>query len=418
MSRAMTELSSFLRERKGRISHEDANKLGLKRIKKIDFSGNIHLDSVTDTKTDMILVKGGDLVISGINASKGAIAVYSEDEEALATIHYSSYEFDSDSISIEFLIWFFKSPEFINLLKTQVSGGIKTELKPKDILPLKIRLPSLSEQINIAKSLNGFQNNYLRVQSEISYQMTLIKKLRKAILDEAFKGELTTDWRLTQADEEQSVSLLEQIEVERADANLKKKQREKSELFMVSPEEMPFPIPKNWAWCRLGQIVSFSSGDGLTSAQMAGGEIPVFGGNGINGFHNKANIDSEQIVVGRVGANCGAVHKTPKRAWVTDNAFITTYSNSCLNTDFLFYLLKFLNLNQLSYDGSQPVISGKRVYPLPTPLPPLLEQVEIARKVSALMLMCDSIEIQIQDSGEISKGLYQSALQEAFLVVG
>jgi restriction endonuclease S subunit len=50
-------------------------------------------------------------------------------------------------------------------------------------------------------------------------------------------------------------------------------------------------------------------------------------------------------------------------------------------------------------------------------LPPLLEQVEIARKVSALMLVCDSIEIQIQDSEEISKGLYQSALQEAFLVV-
>jgi hypothetical protein len=38
----------------------------------------------------MILVKKGDLVISGINVEKGAFAVYKGEENILVTIHYSS----------------------------------------------------------------------------------------------------------------------------------------------------------------------------------------------------------------------------------------------------------------------------------------------------------------------------------------
>ena len=55
--------------------------------------------------------------------------------------HISSY---SDRISIEFLKWFFKSAKFADLLNKQVPGGIKTEIKPKHILPLRMKFPTLS----------------------------------------------------------------------------------------------------------------------------------------------------------------------------------------------------------------------------------------------------------------------------------
>jgi len=48
----------------------------------------------------MILIKKGDLVISGINVEKGAMAVYTGDEDITATIHYSSYSFDEKEISM------------------------------------------------------------------------------------------------------------------------------------------------------------------------------------------------------------------------------------------------------------------------------------------------------------------------------
>ena len=213
---------------------------------------------------------------------------------------------------------------------------------------------------------------------------------------------------------EPASQLLQRIQAEKARLIAAKKLRPENPLPKITPAEIPFEIPKGWVWCRLGNILNFSSGDGLTAAQMAGGDIPVFGGNGINGYHDKANIGTETIVVGRVGANCGAVHKTPAKAWVTDNAFITTFSESCLTMDFLVLLLCYLDLNHLSYDGSQPVISGKRVYPLPTPLPPLAEQAAIVQRVEALMTTCRALEAEIEHARTHAAHLLQAVLKEAF----
>src|SRR3712207_6278020 len=63
-------------------------------VAKIAFdTGKIDLRTGTETKTDMILIRPGDLVVSGINAAKGAIAIFSESESspAAATIHYGAY---------------------------------------------------------------------------------------------------------------------------------------------------------------------------------------------------------------------------------------------------------------------------------------------------------------------------------------
>ena len=71
----LVKIGQFLKERGGRYDPGDETIQGLKRLNKIDFSGEIHL-SDKGSKTDMIVVEPGDLVISGINVSKGAIAVY------------------------------------------------------------------------------------------------------------------------------------------------------------------------------------------------------------------------------------------------------------------------------------------------------------------------------------------------------
>jgi len=260
----------------------------------------------------------------------------------------------------------------------------------------------------------GKRNTHESIVAEIDKQQSLLAKLKQAILQEAIQGKLTADWRAAHPDVEPASQLLNRIQAEKARLIGAKKLRPEKPLPKITPSEIPFEIPKRWEWCRLGDILNFSSGDGLTAAQMAGGDIPVFGGNGINGYHDKANIETETIVVGRVGANCGAVHKTPAKAWVTDNAFITTFSESCLTMDFLVLLLHYLNLNHLSYNGSQPVISGKRVYPLTTPLPPLAEQAEIMKRVEALMETCRTLETEIAQARTHAAHLLQAVLKEAF----
>jgi len=58
-----TQLNEFLTPYENIFSPDEANQLNLKRIKKIDFQGNIHLVEDMQTKTKMVLIKSGMLVI-------------------------------------------------------------------------------------------------------------------------------------------------------------------------------------------------------------------------------------------------------------------------------------------------------------------------------------------------------------------
>jgi len=173
---------------------------------------------------------------------------------------------------------------------------------------------------------------------ELSNQQTYLTQLRQAILQEAIEGKLTADWRVKNPVQRgnpdyDAQALLATIKTEKqklmADGKIKKEEP----LAPINPDDVPFALPEGWVWVRLGEIIKISSGDGLTAKEMKNGSIPVFGGNGVNGFHDKYNVSQETIVIGRVGALCGSVHLTPEKAWITDNAFITTYSQHNLNRE-------------------------------------------------------------------------------------
>ena len=108
MSWKKVKLGEILTVRDNRFKPQDKAIEGLKRIDKIDFFGEIFISDKT-SNTDMILIKKGDLVISGINVEKGAMAVYTGEDDIIATIHYSSYSFDENKTDIEFLKFFLKS---------------------------------------------------------------------------------------------------------------------------------------------------------------------------------------------------------------------------------------------------------------------------------------------------------------------
>jgi type I restriction enzyme S subunit len=157
----------------------------------------------------------------------------------------------------------------------------------------------------------------------------------------------------------------------------------------ITDNDIPFAIPSNWKWVPLGELISIESGRGLTAAQMKPGRIPVYGGNGISGHHDCAFVPEGTVVIGRVGYYCGSVHVTEQEAWVTDNAFITTYPEKCIDKWFLVHALRHMKLGQENNGAAQPVVSGKKIYPLAFPLPPLAEQKRIAAKLEELLQLCE-----------------------------
>ena len=166
----------------------------------------------------------------------------------------------------------------------------------------------------------------------------------------------------------------------------------------------------------IGDIIRIKSGDSLSSKNMnKNGPYPVFGGNGINGFHDRCNIDDITIVIGRVGFYCGSVHITPCKAWITDNAFKVSFDKKIYDFKFIFWLLKGLNLNKYSVSTAQPVISGSKIYPIRVKIPIYLkEQQRIVAEIENRFAVSDELQKAITDALGKAEKLKQSILKKAF----
>ena len=161
-------LGEVLTERKETPTPESLENGEISIISKIGFNnGKIELRVDGKTKTGMILARPGDLVISGINATKGAIAVYPETapKPLAATIHYGAYIPNKERVAIQYLWWFLRSVAFREIVQDHIPGGIKTELKSKRFLTVPIPLPSLKEQQRILAYIESLAARVNEAQS-------------------------------------------------------------------------------------------------------------------------------------------------------------------------------------------------------------------------------------------------------------
>ena len=235
-----------------------------------------------------------------------------------------------------------------------------------------------------------------------------IPTLRQAILSLAVQGHLVTQ----DPTDEPAESILRATRTLFEHLAAEKKISTPKPLAPINADEVPFILPGGWAWCRLGQIIRIASGDGLTAEDMKEGTVPVYGGNGVNGHHDKYNVGKRTLVIGRVGFYCGSIHLTPDKAWVTDNAFITTFSEDHLAIAFLVWLLKATDLRERDNATAQPVISGSKIYPTILAIPPLAEQKRIVAKVEELMRWCDQLEAQLTGARRSAENLLDATVAQ------
>ena len=215
------------------------------------------------------------------------------------------------------------------------------------------------------------------------------KALRQKILDLAIHGKLIPQ----DPNDEPASVLLERIraEKERLIKEGKIKKGKKSAKTSDKPH-YPYELPKGWEWTTLGEVISIKSGNAIKVRNNKNGSFPIYGGNGISGYSDEYNIDKPTIVIGRVGFYCGSIHYVKSKAWVTDNAFITSIYGNVYDIDFLYYLLTYCNLRQYSNSTAQPVISGKTIYPVHVPVPPIKEQRKIVEKIEFWLSCISQLE--------------------------
>ena len=341
----------------------------------------------------------GDILICARNGSRALVG--------------KSAIVDADGMAFGAFMAIYRSPcnpyiqLFINsyLFRGQLEGATTTTINQVTQEMLKRQLcplPPIQEQLRIVQKYTELQPLIAAYSNAYDKAQILSKAfpeaLKKSILQEAVQGKLVPQ----DPSDEPAEVLLERIQAEKQRLIKEGKiKRDKHESIIFRrdnshyekldgvehciDDELPFEIPESWAWVRLGTILSVSSGDSLTGAQMnSAGSIPVYGGNGIAGTHDKWNVCHRTLVIGRVGYYCGATHITESFAWVTDNAFITHFNAELLQMKWLKFLIDYLEPRKRASSTAQPVISGKLLYPMLVPLPPLAEQHRIVQRIEEL----------------------------------
>jgi len=171
---------------------------------------------------------------------------------------------------------------------------------------------------------------------------------------------------------------------------------------------------EDWVEIELGEILKVSSGKGLTAKNMTGSGYPVYGGNGVTGYHSEYLFDEQKLIIGRVGVRCGVTHITKNKAWVTDNALVVTFKQSFFDLRFMQLKLQFENLNKLSNSTAQPVISGAKIYAYSTAIPSLSEQRTIVAKIEELFSDLDKGIADLKKAQDQLVIFRQAVLKKAF----
>ncbi len=172
----------------------------------------------------------------------------------------------------------------------------------------------------------------------------------------------------------------------------------------------PIDNPKGWETKKLGQVYKLKSGDGLSAKQFIEGQYPVYGGNGISGYHNSFNMDGDYIIIGRVGAYCGNVRYVSGKFWLTDNAFQLIYDEKEQHPIFIKHLLTVLDLHQYANHAAQPVISNITLKEVKVLFPPLSLQQEFAEKVEAI----ERQKALVQQSIEETQTMFDYTMDKYF----
>jgi type I restriction enzyme S subunit len=322
-------------------------------------------------------------------------------------------------------------------------------------------IESKKEQDSIVNFLNDLKNNSLEEKKyfnkeielkvvtrhqaqvegsflaiELNQQLELVKQLRQAFLQEAMQGKL-----VNQNPRDESASLLlEKIKVEKEMLVTEKKIKKQKNLPPITKDEIPFLIPKNWEWCRLGDICNTNGRigwKGLSAAeyQKAG---PLFlSVHSLNygdyvdysqAFHitqerydesPEIMLKNSDILICKDGAGIGklGIIKNLNHQTTINSSLLLIRRYLNLNTKFIYYFLLSSHFQKIVHErimgATTPHLYQRDVVGFLLALPPLKEQERIVLKLDKLMQFCDRLESKIKESKNQNEMLLKKVLTEA-----
>src|SRR5690554_48879 len=112
----------------------------------------------------------------------------------------------------------------------------------------------------------------------------------------------------------------------------------------------------------LGKLIEFQRGYDLPKSEMIDGIYPVRSSNGILGYHNEFKVKGPGITIGRSGT-VGLPHLIKTNFYPHNTSlFIKDFKGNDVN--YIYYLLKYLKLNDQKSGSGVPTMNRNHLHPL------------------------------------------------------
>ena len=245
----------------------------------IDFSNTKYISKEEHQKlSDRCHPQKGDLLLSKVGTT-GIPALVTTDKEFSLFVSVALIKLTQNKFSNEFLVFMIQSPLVQEQAKENTRGVGNKNWVLSAVSKTLMVVPPLEEQERIKNRLNlvlPYIERYSSSQDKLDLlNVNIVTYLKKSILQEAIKGKLVPQI----AEEGTAQELLEQIKTEKQklvkEGKLKKSALNDSVIFrgddnkyyeqigkkcLDITDEIPFPIPNNWAWSRLSSMCSIVNG--------------------------------------------------------------------------------------------------------------------------------------------------------------
>ena len=314
----------------------------------------IDCDLYKELKDEYGVPQIGDILVSGV----GTIGV-----PYIVNDTYPFYFKDGNVIWFqnkdlflpEFIFYLYKSTFMYNQIHNMSAGTTVDTYTIINAMKTKIPLPPLPEQQRIVARIESLFAKLDEVKEKAQAVLDGYEDRKAAILHKAFTGELTAKWR-----EEHNLNL------------------------------------NSWETCLLGEVFKLQAGKNINAKNISAvrndkNSYPCFGGNGVRGYVPFYNNEGVHPIIGRQGALCGNINLATGEFYATEHAVVVSYIRE-VDTQWAYYYLNFLNLNQYATATAQPGLAVSNIVKVPIKYVSFAEQKEISRILASLMTKEDNIK--------------------------
>ena len=311
-------------------------------------------------KTDKLTVSSaknvpkGTILISTVRPNRGGITITEK------RINVSS-AFCKLKLNNKFSFFYLNSESFFIYLSTKSTGSTYPTCKDEDIFNYLFLQPSEKEQTAIA---NFLDSKTTRIDALIGKDKKLIGLLK-----------------------EKRTALINHLVTKGLDPNAKMKK-----VNLLTCHE----TPENWQIIRIKFVLRLSRGVDLSNDNFKEGNIPVYGSNGIIGYHNKAISKGPGVTVGRSGS-VGEVNFVSEERYWAHNTSLYLQENYGNNVRYIYYLLLILDLKHLAAGSAVGTLNRNYIHDLFVFLPSKSEQQKLVDYLDKATAKIDKIIQKIEE---------------------